>query len=482
MEFLVERVLDAARAHAFPRAFAMKLTRMQLVAFIRIVHLSSALLEPAMPSSPNDGSSHKKKPYLRIAQFEYTGAVLFQRRIAGRESSPFGIFPLILDWLSHRYKFDYTISMGENVSNIVEGGSLDQPRAVFYILSGARDVITAVVEPLGPPSRLVDFIHPFSYSKLSFMIPMPGETQTNVDAVIKPFHFWVWITLALAAGAVLVVLRCLNLLRITRRSSPAEEKKTFCSNIPMYLLATLLNQGGYLPCTLTSMRMVIGAWCLLTLVLVNSYNSTLISYVTATRRAKPLVNSVEELVQDSNVHPVVDRGQGPESLFLTAHSGLFKALGDKLRAYPHSRCNSTKQCIDAVKSYPPQHVYLNAQQAIQSVLQVEYRNSRECKLVMGVDLQRDFALVWALAKGSPYLEEFKRGTLVLHELGLILSWERRFKPDTRPCLSQNGDYKIVKNTNIRPVRLTLSNLTGAFAVLAIGCLISLLAFLTEKIV
>lgn len=136
------------------------------------------------------------------------------------------------------------------------------------------------------------------------------------------------------------------------------------------------------------MRMVIGAWCLLTLVLVNSYNSTLISYVTATRRAKPLVNSVEELVQDSNVHPVVDRGQGPESLFLvvklplvsddcignltkstnvssytiilqTAHSGLFKALGDKLRAYPHSRCNSTKQCIDAVKSYPPQHVYLN---------------------------------------------------------------------------------------------------------------------------
>lgn len=30
----------------------------------------------------------------------------------------------------------YTIFMGENVSNIVEDGSLDQPRAVFYILSG----------------------------------------------------------------------------------------------------------------------------------------------------------------------------------------------------------------------------------------------------------------------------------------------------------------------------------------------------------
>ncbi|KAI9554684.1 hypothetical protein GHT06_019960 [Daphnia sinensis] len=452
----------------------MKLVLVQLVAFIRIVHLSSASEEPAVPSSPNDGPSHSKKPHLRIAQIEYSASVLFQRKMAGRESSPFGLFPLILDWLSHRYKFDYTVFVDEDVSNIVEKGNLDRPGVIFYILSGARDVITAAVEPFGSPNRLVDFIHPFSYSKLAFLIPMPGETQTNVDAVIKPFHFWVWITLGIAAGIVLLVLSCFNLVLTTKNM--AEKKKAVSSNrnIPMYLLATLLNQGGNVLCNLTSTRLVIGAWCLLSLVLVNSYNSTLISYVTATRRAKPLVNSIEELAYDSEVYAIVDRGQGPDSVISTAQSGLFKALGDKLRAYPRSKCNSTKQCVDMVKSSPPQHVYLNAERALQGVIQLDYRNSRKCKLAIGGELQKDFALVWALAKASPYLE-----TLTLHEVGLILSWEKGFKPDTRPC--QNGRYKTIKNTNVHPVRLTLSNLTGAFAVLAVGCLVSLLAFLTEKI-
>ncbi|XP_057380404.2 ionotropic receptor 93a-like [Daphnia carinata] len=249
----------------------------------------------------------------------------------------------------------------------------------------------------------------------------------------------------------------------------------------MYLLATLLNQGGNVLCNLTSIRLVIGAWCLLTLVLVNSYNSTLISYVTATRSAKPLVNSIEELAQHSDIHAVVDRSQGPDSLFMSAQSGLFKALGDKLRAYPHTRCNSTKDCIDMVKSLPPQHVYLNGEQALQGVIQLDYRNSRKCKLIIGGELQKAFSLVWALARGSPYVEDFNRGTLTLQELGFILSWEKRFKPDTWPCPSQNGGYKIDMKTHIRPVRLTLSNLTGAFAVLFVGCFISLLAFLTEKI-
>ncbi|KAI9554683.1 hypothetical protein GHT06_019959 [Daphnia sinensis] len=461
----------------------MKLTWMQLIAFVRIVHLSSALKERVVPST-NDGPSQKDKLHLRIAQIEYSASVLFLRRTPGHESSQFGFFPLILDWLSLRYKFDYTIFVDKNVSIMVEDRAPHQPGAFIYILSGAREVITSAIEPLGSPSRLVDFVHPFSYSRLCFLIPMPEASQNNVDAVIKPFQFWVWIALGVAAGAVLVVLHCFNLFLTTKERYLVKEKDTTNANrnIVVYLLATLLNQGGYVSCILTSIRMIIGAWCLLSLVLVNSYNSTLISYVTATRLAMPLVNSMEELAHDSNVHLVVDRGQGPDSLFSAAQSGLFQALGDKLRAYPHSKCSSTKQCVDMVKSTPPRHVYVNSDLALLAVLKQEYQTTRKCNLAIGGELRKDFALVWGLSKGSPYLEAFNRGTLTLHEFGLILFWDKKLKPDIRPCSSQVKDYRVVKKKKIQRVRLKLSNLTGAYAVLAVGYSISLLTFLVEKIV
>lgn len=65
---------------------------------------------------------------------------------------------------------------------------------------------------------------------------------------------------------------------------------------------------------LTTVRLVTGAWLLLTLVLVSVYNGILISYVTAIRKAKPLISSVEDVVTDSSLHLVVDKGFGPDNV------------------------------------------------------------------------------------------------------------------------------------------------------------------------
>jgi hypothetical protein len=43
----------------------------------------------------------------------------------------------------------------------------------------------------------------------------------------------------------------------------------------------------------------------------------------------------------------------------TAESGFYKTMGDKLRAHSKSRCNSTRQCVELVKSLPAQYVYLD---------------------------------------------------------------------------------------------------------------------------
>lgn len=107
-------------------------------------------------------------------------------------------------------------------------------------------------------------------------------------------------------------------------------------NIYMYVLGTLLNQGkhvfklndclnfdtkshqwnwtgGYISNKITPIRLVIGSWCLLTLVLLNVYNGMLFSFVTTTPRATPLVNSVEDVATNPNVLLVLNKGLGAEA-------------------------------------------------------------------------------------------------------------------------------------------------------------------------
>jgi hypothetical protein len=73
--------------------------------------------------------------------------------------------------------------------------------------------------------------------------------------------------------------------------------------------------GGYISSKLTPIRLVVGAWCLLTLVLLNVYNGILISYVTATRQARPLINSIDDVIADPNILLVLNRGLGADVVF-----------------------------------------------------------------------------------------------------------------------------------------------------------------------
>ena len=81
-----------------------------------------------------------------------------------------------------------------------------------------------------------------------------------------------------------------------------------------------------------------------------------------------------------------------------------------------------------------------------------------------------------------YATLFEYRTLRLYEIGLISLWKNWFEPNTRPCLNDQGNTGNVRNEKKKLAPLSLANLTGAFAVLAIGCLVSLVAFLVEMIV
>lgn len=64
-----------------------------------------------------------------------------------------------------------------------------------------------------------------------------------------------------------------------------------------------------------SVRLVIGAWCLTTFVLLNVYNGVLTSYMTATRQARPIINSIEDVAYDPSIKLVLEKGWACDVIF-----------------------------------------------------------------------------------------------------------------------------------------------------------------------
>nr|CAH0108055.1 unnamed protein product [Daphnia galeata] len=306
-----------------------------------------------------------------------------------------GISPLILEWLSLRYKFNYSLFLPPRQLQNLDYVGPNNPGIISYAVRGECDVIIAVIAP--SPSRLsrLDFLHPWLYTLSAFLIPIPELLQNNVDAVVKPFQFW----------------------------------QVFFSD-SLYRNWT----GGYISNKITAIRLVIGSWCLLTLVLLNVYNGMLFSFVTTTPRASPLVNSVEDVATNPNVFLILNKGLGAESTISGADKGLYKTLGDKMRSYPNSRCNSTKQCVKLVKSLPARHAYYDIEVSLKAAVQEDYRETNECKMTIAARFSGS-GYGWGLPKNHRFREQFNQGTLRLYEIGLISLWKNWFEPSTKPCLN-----------------------------------------------
>ncbi|XP_046635682.1 ionotropic receptor 21a-like [Daphnia pulicaria] len=245
-----------------------------------------------------------------------------------------------------------------------------RPGLISYLLRGESQVMLAFMGPSPERLRKVEVVHPWLYTPPAFLIPMPEILPNNVDAVIKPFQLWVWMGLVGAVASFIFTMSYLNRTLTSRHRSVSNNVEENVDQPPdvvtesvyMYVVGTLLNQGGSISCQITSVRLVVGAWCLMTLVLVNVYNGILISYVMAIHRAPPIASTELDIAFNPNIRLVVDKGQSGDLWFSTAQKGIFKGYGDKLRSYPNSRCNSSHQCVDLVKSLPPQHVYFSVGQ------------------------------------------------------------------------------------------------------------------------
>ena len=94
------------------------------------------------------------------------------------------------------------------------------------------------------------------------------------------------------------------------------------------------NKGSYLRSRSLSLRFLAGVWCLMSLVLINYYNSLFISFLTVPQH-EPLVNTFEDLARSAKLSLAVEKGSaiGELVLVLIDKTVFLKIIGVKYLLY-----------------------------------------------------------------------------------------------------------------------------------------------------
>ncbi|XP_059352537.1 uncharacterized protein LOC130700516 [Daphnia carinata] len=246
-----------------------------------------------------------------------------------------GVSYHMMDYLTHRFNFTYSIIQGIQTTSVQSKGQGDRG-LIDWVIDGTAELMVGPLIINHGRYRLADLTLPWYQSYGYLLIPKP-QAQANLTSVMKPFQWPVWIALLVSIAVVIVSMYFVSHFRwsivssfghrtFSRRQKIIFKKsRTTSTTISyLYVVSVLLSQGendltqcGPCSSQKLAVRVLAAAWCLAAAVLVNSYSSVLITYILAPNNP-PLVTSAYDLAQKDDVHLIVDKGRGVD-IFITVN-------------------------------------------------------------------------------------------------------------------------------------------------------------------
>ncbi|XP_046648885.1 ionotropic receptor 93a-like [Daphnia pulicaria] len=369
----------------------------------------------------------------------------------------------IIDWLAIRYNFTYAI-LTTNETTLERPVNKANRGSLSFLLDGTCDMVLSDLFMTSGRYRLVDMPYPWYQGPARFLIPVP-DASLNFASVLKPFQLPVWITLIVSVVLLIATFELIKCYLPLRDSNDSDiHDVTQCtSNKPipyLYVFGLLLSQGGPIISMRLPIRLVAGIWCLAAFVLSQAYNSTLITYVIAPNNP-PLINSVMDIISNPNIRLIVEKNMGLDVVISgsTDEDGIFRHLRDRINGYPTSRCIYQSECIERVIS-GGSHVFPKSIEYLLDAMFADFQKTGQCRLQIAKEGFMNFIISLALVKHSPYTNSISKGVIEMNQFGLIEHWIASYQAMPHQCLAQ-----AAKKRRDETPRLSLKNLTGAFAVL-----------------
>ncbi|EFX68255.1 hypothetical protein DAPPUDRAFT_260405 [Daphnia pulex] len=206
--------------------------------------------------------------HFRIGTIHYPPYIIIER--TGRNiSHANGFVHQIVAWLAEKHQFTATgeIPPPDGAYGALVNGSWNG--MVGMVIAGEIDIIATTLSVTYPRSQVVDFTFAFSEDPTSILIPYP-----QLDSTISGI---VWIGIILSMFIVALVLGWISRFewRIHRHSFHGE---TGWFPYFWFLFRALANPNEVITFSLST-RLVVAAWCLMAVVFVNSYSSSLLDSI-----------------------------------------------------------------------------------------------------------------------------------------------------------------------------------------------------------
>ncbi|EFX87007.1 hypothetical protein DAPPUDRAFT_312495 [Daphnia pulex] len=411
---------------------------------------------------------------------------------------------VILECLTSRFNFTYEM-MRINDSSLEPQGNKkglfnylwDQvecrPNGFLTLKDFECDLLLQDVVPSYRYHKLIDITVPWVYTSSAILMPVPVDSSFNINALIKPFQWPIWLGVGISIVCVIFVLKFLQRYQEKLFESASNHgdgvrlaHKERTGKQYLYVFGNLMSQGG--PCSSKRLpfRIVAGIWTLAAFIFVQAYNSTLFTYL-VTPMKHSLINSPYDIPESKEVRLLVKKGSPMDTaLSIKNNTNEFnRKLGERVDYYPDSRCYPVSQCISMLTP-GSNNVYLDAFNYHKDIIRAEFKKTKKCNLQLLA--KEGFSTVmgsFALPKHTEYTKTVNQGLLEIMQAGLVDYWDVWFRPMPPQC---QGNIKSVNPPNTKALKtnnkspaLTLRNLTGAFIVLCFGLGVSCLVFLCELI-
>ncbi|XP_046447431.1 glutamate receptor ionotropic, kainate 2-like isoform X2 [Daphnia pulex] len=344
-------------------------------------------------------------------------------------------------------------------------------------LDGSSRFIIATYERM----KSTDFAFFMWAEPLAMVVPRPGE-EPRIFAFVHPFQSTVWLLIFIASFTVVIFMTMFSGIYWKLFSFLDPDDTSLTTNFTIYgrityysvyMINTVTSQGNAIPLRRLSFRILVGVWVLVATVLVNSYSSTVTSYLTVPKM-KPPINTFEDLVASENVELILLADTMTKKQILEATHGAQKLLGDDIRNHPDRILSSIEKVNVRLKT--ERYAFANPQSFCDNFVASHFQEKGKCRFKTTDCYSMTMFFSMPLQKNSKYTPIFKDAFMELWETGLPQYWVKNSIPRASQCFEKTN---LRKSAIPKPIRL--DDLAGAFLILGVGVSLATFFFLMENI-
>ncbi|CAH0752640.1 unnamed protein product [Diatraea saccharalis] len=311
----------------------------------------------------------------------------------------------------------------------------------------------------------IDFSTPFMTTGIAILYKQPSKQPPAMFSFMEVFSKEVWyymVLIQLGLGVIMIFVG-----RISNKEwqnpvpcieQPEELSNQFSfANSVWLIIGSVMQQGSEIAPIALAPRMITSIWWFFTMVMVASYVGTLVAFLTVEKNVMPF-KTPEDLFKQKSISYGAKIGGSTMDFFKGASNEIYKKMYQKMMAKGWAVSSN-----DAGVELAENSTYAFLMEGAS----IEYYTERHCDLLQVGNLLDQKSYGIGMKKNSPYKVHIDDALLKLKERGELQKLKDIWWKEKR------GGGKCEEKHEDTAKRLEMKNMSGAFVVLGVGCLIGL---------